>query len=91
MPAKRPSYREAVRWIADNDEPLETDLETIAEMISVQLIADLFGKDPEGVAVAVAIERRQKPDVNAVIRTRLRERAARRREAVAAAARRTRT
>lgn len=47
---KRPSYRAAVRWIADNDEPAEREAETIAGLISVVLVADLFGVEPARVA-----------------------------------------
>lgn len=47
------SYKKAVAWIALNDEPLWVDLEdleAISEMISVQLIAELFGKPEKKVA-----------------------------------------
>lgn len=50
---KRASYREGVEWIAVNDEPAETDINVIAELISTVLLADLFGKDPMDVARAV--------------------------------------
>jgi hypothetical protein len=43
-------YMEAVAWIANNDEPGETDAETVSEMISVLLVADLWRKEPEQVA-----------------------------------------
>jgi hypothetical protein len=51
--AVRASYREAVRWIADNDEPDEDDPEFVSELISVQLVADLWRKSPGQVARAV--------------------------------------
>jgi hypothetical protein len=44
---KRASYREAVEWIAGNDEPSNPDVE---ELLSVALIADIFGTTPERVA-----------------------------------------
>jgi len=42
---KRASYRNGVIWIAYNDEPGETDPEAIGSLISVMLLADLFGVD----------------------------------------------
>lgn len=57
------SYRAGVRWIAENDEPMETDLESVASQISTLLLADLFGKDPE--EVAKAILRQREKDANA--------------------------
>lgn len=39
---KRPGYREAVRWIALNDEPTEHRIAEMERLISVALIADLF-------------------------------------------------
>ena len=53
----RPSYREAIRWIAENDEPLIRDTNEIAEFISVMLTADLFGVSPNRVAADVAKRR----------------------------------
>jgi hypothetical protein len=50
---KRASYREAVEWIALNDEPTGGVLEDVAGYISTLLIADLFGKDPQDVAAAI--------------------------------------
>lgn len=54
-PAKvrRKLYDDAVEWIAHNDEPTITDVEEMAGIISVVLIADLFGKTPAQVARAV--------------------------------------
>lgn len=50
----RPNYANAVAWIGANDEPsfcsLEDDIETVATMISVALVADLWGYRPERVA-----------------------------------------
>jgi hypothetical protein len=48
--AKRAGYREAVQWIAHNDEPGEHDVETMADLVSVLLVADLFGKPADEVA-----------------------------------------
>lgn len=56
---KRASYRYGVAWIAQNDEAGEDDLDVVAEMISVLLLADLFDKTPETVASDV-LRRRQK-------------------------------
>lgn len=47
---KHPSYKEAVAWIAQNDEPDETDKEVLSGFISVCLVADLFHKTPDQVA-----------------------------------------
>ena len=43
----------AVQWIALNDESTCHDVEEMAEMISVMLVADLYDKDPIDVARAV--------------------------------------
>jgi hypothetical protein len=43
----------AVQWIALNDEPEERDPEVIATLISTQLVADVFEREPEKVAVDV--------------------------------------
>ncbi len=56
---KRASYRDGVRWIAQNDEPGGQDVYTVAELVSVLLLADLFGKDPEAVAKAVVACRKR--------------------------------
>lgn len=50
MSAKYPSYRYAVAWIAQNDEPGDRDPETVGEMTTTMLIADLYGKTNEAVA-----------------------------------------
>jgi hypothetical protein len=54
----RASYRDAIRWIAENDEGGETDPEVIADMITALLVADLFGKEPAAVAAAVIRKRK---------------------------------
>jgi len=58
---KRASYREAVQWIADNDEPEDRDVEAIAGYVSTLLIADLFDVEPERIARDVAKYRARKP------------------------------
>lgn len=45
-----PSYRKAIQWIANNDEPITIDLEIMSEQLTVVLVADLFNKAPEKVA-----------------------------------------
>jgi hypothetical protein len=47
---KRPGYREAVRWIAANDEPTDLDAFNVAGYLTTVLVADLFGVDAERVA-----------------------------------------
>lgn len=54
---KRASYREAILWIADNDEPTSKDVSEVADMISVLLIADLFAVEPRRVARDVIFSR----------------------------------
>lgn len=51
--SKRASYRAGVAWIAWNDSAGEADAlvpEDVAGLISVGLLADLFGKDTLDVA-----------------------------------------
>jgi hypothetical protein len=53
---KRASYREAVAWIALNDDAgaaYAMVMSEVAGMISVVLVADLFGKEPHHVATDV--------------------------------------
>lgn len=47
---RRRGYRFGVEWIALNDEPSEMDPEEVAPLISVALLADLFGKTTAEVA-----------------------------------------
>jgi hypothetical protein len=56
---RRPNsgYRFSIRWIAANDECSEMDPTVLADLISVQLIADLYRKAPEAVAEDVVRER----------------------------------
>lgn len=49
----RPSLRQAIQWIADNDETGETDIAVLETLISVALVADLFGKSTTYVATRV--------------------------------------
>lgn len=53
------SYRQAIEWIAGNDEPEDLDAENVAGYISTTLIADLWRKDPIDVARAVVRKREQ--------------------------------
>lgn len=71
---KRPSYREAVYWIAHNDNdggdrvPVgcrDGELQgqvrnNIAGYISTLLVADLFGADPQAVAADIFRERHRR-------------------------------
>lgn len=43
---KRASYREAIEWIALNDEPSCRDPEWLPTTVTALLIADIFGADP---------------------------------------------
>lgn len=46
-------YSFAVAWIAVNDEPTEKDPVVICDQMSVVLVADMFGKEPEVVAADI--------------------------------------
>ena len=49
---KRASYRYAVAWIAENDSAADDDSldpEVVSELITAQLVADLFGVPDEKV------------------------------------------
>lgn len=46
----RASYKNAIAWIADNDETGEMDIEVISTLISVVLVADVWGKSAQKVA-----------------------------------------
>jgi hypothetical protein len=54
---KRASYREAVAWIADNDEPGDHEVASIAGYISTLLVADLFRLPPVRVAADILRKR----------------------------------
>lgn len=56
---KRASYRAAISWISTEDESAETDLGAIRDSVTVALVADLFGVDPDKVAAAVLRHRRK--------------------------------
>jgi len=56
---KRPSYRAAVAWVAGNDDPGVVDVETVRCMVTVGLVADLFGVEVERVAADVVKLRRR--------------------------------
>lgn len=51
------SIKSAIKWIAENDETAEMDEDVIASLISVMLVADLFGKTPDYIASKVIRER----------------------------------
>lgn len=53
-----PHYHAAIEWIAMNDEPTEFNLKIVSSMISVQLIADLYGTTGSKVAKDVIAVRR---------------------------------
>jgi len=54
----RASYRHGIDWIAYNDDGAETDPDVIGSYMTTIMLADLFGKDPEVVAKAVAKKRK---------------------------------
>ncbi|MBI41243.1 MAG: hypothetical protein CMF59_16730 [Leptospiraceae bacterium] len=57
---KRPGYRAAIKWIAENDESSCRDAEEMENLISVSLVSDLFGKQNHEVAEAVVRYRERK-------------------------------
>lgn len=54
---KRASYREGVEWIAHNDDWDPVTVKEVSTLISVVLLADLFGVAPERVAQDVVRSR----------------------------------
>ena len=52
------SYHYGILWIAENDEPNDLEPVNVARYVSTALIADLFGKDPYTVALAVVRRRK---------------------------------
>lgn len=54
----RAGYRRAIEWIAFNDETACMDADVMSGLISVVLVADLFGKDAMKVATDVIGVRR---------------------------------
>jgi hypothetical protein len=55
---KRASYRHAVEYIANNDEPSILDAEAMTYYATVQLVAEVFDVAPERVARDV-VKRRE--------------------------------
>jgi hypothetical protein len=58
----RPSYREAVAWVALNDNPGgddASDVESIKSYLTVAMGADLFGITPERFAASVVAYREE--------------------------------
>ena len=53
------SLKHGIDWIAENDETAENDIEVVESLISVLLLADLFGKKPRQIASRV-LQRRLK-------------------------------
>lgn len=53
------SYRKAIEWIAENDEPGETSNEVMAGYATVQLVAELWNKPISVVAIAVVLKRQE--------------------------------
>lgn len=53
-----PSYKDAVRWIAIEDEPTDLDEESVSNGITVALVADLFDRSMEQVAKDVVAYRK---------------------------------
>lgn len=51
------SYQRAVQWIADNDEPTIEDWRDMSGLLTVLLVADMFGKDERDVARDVVVRR----------------------------------
>ena len=47
---RTPNYDMAIEWIALNDEPTIMDCSQMEDLISVLLVADLFGRTPKSVA-----------------------------------------
>lgn len=56
------TYRRAIIWIAYNDDPGSShafSVKHVSQMVSVVLVADIFGKTPEQVAKAVVRRRKE--------------------------------
>lgn len=56
---KTPSYREGIEYVAMNDEPTHREVENVQFMPTIQLMALLFGKTVEEVAVDVIAFRKK--------------------------------
>lgn len=61
MGARSKSYRRAIAWIADNDEPCEDDASVVSEQLTVLVTADSHGVAPLTVARAVLRHRKENP------------------------------
>ena len=59
---KKPTYSNAIYWIAFNDEPTLMRIREVSEQVSVALIADLF--EVEAVRVATDIVNLRTEDKN---------------------------
>jgi hypothetical protein len=53
------TYQFGVEWIAENDEPTQMSLTMVGKMTTVYLLADLFEKDPDDVALDVIRQRKK--------------------------------
>jgi hypothetical protein len=58
MDERKTMYREAIEWIAFNDDEAETDIEVIRQQQTVVLVADIFHMVP-GVIAREVIRLRQ--------------------------------
>lgn len=56
---KRASYREAVMWLALNDEAMEFDVDTIDSFVTTKVIADIFGVPSVRVARDILRKRKE--------------------------------
>lgn len=54
---KRPTYRAAVQWIADNDDASEMDAGVVEKSLTAALVADLFSVETKRVARHVVKQR----------------------------------
>ena len=50
---KHPSYKNAIDYIAENDDPTVRDVDAMSGQISIQLVSELFGLDSHRVALDV--------------------------------------
>ena len=50
-------YADALAWIAENDEPTITEPDDMKDLVSVVLVADIFGLPPSRVAFGVCAVR----------------------------------
>lgn len=63
------SIKTAIDWIAENDETGIERAHEMQDLISVALVADLFGKDPMEIAVRVINRRRDLGIIGPVARS----------------------